>query len=93
LSGLSIAALGPTRREPNPGGILMSKNMSGMDRTLRILIALGIVVLWQMGAIGGVLAVVLGIVAVAFVLTALIGWCPLYTPFRISTRRPAAGGP
>ena len=71
----------------------MSKNMSGMDRTIRILIAVGIIALWWLGAIGGVLAIILGVVAVAFVVTALVGWCPLYTPLRISTRRPAAGGP
>lgn len=71
----------------------MSKNLSGMDRTLRILIAIGIFVLWRMGVIGGTLAIVLSIVAVAFVLTALMSWCPLYGVFRISTRRPAASGP
>lgn len=65
----------------------MTKNMGTVDRAIRILIAIAVGVLWYTGRIGGTLAIVLGIFAVVFVLTSLVGWCPLYNPLRISTRR------
>lgn len=65
----------------------MTKNMGTVDRAIRILIAIAVGFLWYTGRIGGTLAIVLGIFAVVFVLTSLVGWCPLYNPLRISTRR------
>lgn len=63
----------------------MMKNMGGLDRILRILLAVAVVVLYFTGVISGTLAIILGIVAVIFLLTSLIGFCPLYKPFGIST--------
>lgn len=63
----------------------MKKNMGTVDRVVRLIIAAIIAVLYFTGQISGTLAIVLGIVAIAFVLTSLIGWCPLYVPFKIST--------
>jgi hypothetical protein len=36
-------------------------------------------------SISGVAAVILGIIAVIFILTSIIGFCPLYVPLKIST--------
>jgi hypothetical protein len=69
----------------------MIKNMGTVDRTIRIVIALLIAVAYFTGRIGGTLAIVLGIFAMAFLLTSLVGWCPAYMPFRISTGKPPAG--
>jgi hypothetical protein len=33
----------------------------------------------------------LGIVAVAFLVTSLVGWCPSYLPFGLSTRKAGEG--
>lgn len=66
----------------------MTKNMGAADRGIRILIALVIAALYFTGRISGTLAIVLGIVAVAFFLTSLVGWCPSYLPFGLSTRKP-----
>ncbi len=66
----------------------MTKNMGTVDRVIRILIALAIAALYFTGRISGTVAIVLGIVALAFFLTSLVGWCPSYLPFGISTRRP-----
>lgn len=63
----------------------MQKNMGTVDRVIRIAIAAIIVALYYMGQISGTLAIVLIIVAIAFALTSLIGWCPAYLPFHIST--------
>ena len=63
----------------------MKKNMSSLDRILRVIIAAAVAVLYFMGVLTGTWAIVLGVVAVIFLLTGLIGFCPLYTLFKIST--------
>ncbi len=67
----------------------MLKNMGTIDRVIRFLIAIAIVVLYFTGKIGGFPAIVLGIIAVAFLATSLIGTCPGYMPFGFSTRKRA----
>ena len=61
------------------------KNMSGLDRILRIIIAAGVAVLYFTGVLSGTWAIVLGVLAVIFVITGLIGFCPLYKLFGTST--------
>lgn len=51
----------------------MTKNMGSLDRTARIIIALVVAALYFTGTIGGVLALVLGVLSVVFVATSLIG--------------------
>lgn len=65
----------------------MTKNMGTLDRVIRLLIAVLIAVLYLTHVISGVAAVVLCIVAVGFVITSLVGFCPLYVPLKISTRK------
>lgn len=65
----------------------MKKNMGTIDRVVRTIIAAAIAVLYFTGQISGTLAIVLGIVAVAFLLTSLVSRCPTYMPFGISTRK------
>lgn len=65
----------------------MKKNMGTLDRTLRISIALVVGVLYFTGQISGLAATVLGVIAVAFLLTSSVGSCPLYLPFGWSTLR------
>jgi hypothetical protein len=65
----------------------MKQNMGSADRIIRLLAVVVIGYLYFTNLISGTLASILGIVAVAFVLTSIIGWCPLYTPFKISTRK------
>jgi hypothetical protein len=65
----------------------MKKNMGTIDRVIRTVIAVVIAVLYFTGQISGTVAIVLGIVAVAFLLTSLVGVCPIYNPFGISTRK------
>jgi hypothetical protein len=63
----------------------MKKNMGTIDRVIRILLALVVVILYITGSITGVAAIILGILAVVFILTSLIGFCPLYLPLKICT--------
>lgn len=65
----------------------MKKNMGTADRVIRAIVAVVIGFLYFTGAISGTLAVILGIVAVAFLLTSIIGVCPSYMPFGISTMK------
>ena len=65
----------------------MNKNMGTADRAIRILIAVAIGVLYFMNVISGTVAIVLGIIAVVFLLTSFIGSCPAYIPFGLSTRK------
>ena len=65
----------------------MKKNMGSVDRMVRTLIAIGIGVLYVTGRISGTLAVVLGVIAVVFLLTSFLAWCPAYAPIGLSTRK------
>jgi len=65
----------------------MKKNMGTNDRVIRLTIVLIIAGLYLTGSLSGTPGMILGIVAVAFLVTSLIGWCPTYLPFKISTRK------
>jgi hypothetical protein len=70
----------------------MSKNMGTADRVIRTLLAVVIGALYFMNVISGTVAIVLGIVAVIFLLTSFVGSCPAYIPFKISTRKAGDSG-
>jgi fatty acid desaturase len=63
----------------------MTKNMGKTDKTIRIIAAIVIAILILVGALTGVWAWILGIIAVVFAVTSAISFCPLYTIFGIST--------
>ena len=63
----------------------MKKNMGTIDRVIRILLAVVVIILYLTGSITGVAAIILGILALAFIITGLIGFCPLYVLLKIST--------
>lgn len=65
----------------------MKKNMGMADRAIRTLIAIVLIVLLFNGTIHGLLGTVLAIVAIVFLLTSLISFCPAYLPFGLSTRK------
>ena len=63
----------------------MKKNMGTIDKIVRIVLALVVVILYFTNVVSGVLGIVLLVVAGIFVLTSLFSFCPLYLPFGIST--------
>ncbi len=65
----------------------LNQNMGTLDRIIRLIIAAVITVLYFTGNLSGVAAIILGMLAVIFVATSLIGFCPLYLPFGLSTRK------
>jgi uncharacterized membrane protein len=67
--------------------VKMKQNMSSADRIIRAIVAVVLAALIYFNVLTGTAALVLGIVAGIFVLTALIGFCPLYTIFKFSTKK------
>lgn len=67
----------------------MKTNMGMIDRVMRLVIAIAIAVLYFTGIINGTTAIVLLVVGGVFLLTSLVGFCPLYFPFHISTKKKA----
>jgi hypothetical protein len=63
----------------------MKKNMSSMDKGIRILLAVIIVILYFTNQINGMAAIILGVFVVIFLLTSAVSFCPLYAPFKLST--------
>ena len=68
----------------------MKRNMGSTDRLIRVLLAAVVAVLYFTDVISSTLAVILGIIAVIFLLTSAMGVCPLYIPLKISTKKTAA---
>ena len=65
----------------------MKKNMGAVDKVIRILVAVVFVILFFANVISGILGITLMVLAVVFVLTSVVSFCPLYWPFGISTNK------
>jgi hypothetical protein len=65
----------------------MPKNMGGLDRVVRVIIALVVAFLILSGRLSALPAILLGILALVFLLTSAVGSCPLYMPLKISTKK------
>jgi len=56
-----------------------------MDRNIRLVIAIVLAILFYTEVISGTLAIVALVVAIVFILTGLLNFCPLYTLLGINT--------
>ena len=65
----------------------MKNNMGTIDKVIRILVAVVVVVLYFTHVISGVLAIILLALSAIFVVTSLLSFCPLYLPLGLSTRK------
>jgi len=65
----------------------MKKNMGSADKTIRVFVAAIVALLYFTGVISGTLAIILMIFALVFIVTSLIGFCPLYPILGINTRK------
>lgn len=61
--------------------------MGSVDKIIRVIVAAIIAILYFTNVISGTLGIVLLVLAVIFVLTSLVSFCPLYAPFRFNTCR------
>jgi len=65
----------------------MKQNMGSADRILRVVLAVLVAVLYFTDSISGTVAIILGLFAVIFLATSAMGFCPLYLPFKLSTKK------
>lgn len=63
----------------------MKINMGSVDRIVRIVIAIVFSTLYFTGTVTGVAGVILLILGGIFILTSVVGFCPLYGLFGIKT--------
>jgi len=63
----------------------MKPNMGSLDRTLRILAAVGIIALYFTHVVTGTFGLMILAVAAVFLLTGFVSFCPLYAAFNFST--------
>lgn len=63
----------------------MKRNMGSIDKVVRIILSITIIILFLANIITGISATLLLILAGVFLFTTLAGFCPLYLPFNITT--------
>lgn len=66
----------------------MKKNMGTADRVIRVILAILFGALYFTETVTGTFGIVLLVLGVVFILTSLVGFCPLYAPFGIRTCAP-----
>ena len=65
----------------------LKKNMGSMDKTVRLVVAAVFLYVAIFLSVSSVVAWILGILAVVFIVTSFVGFCPLYAPFKLSTKK------
>jgi hypothetical protein len=64
----------------------MKTNLGTVDRVVRILIALVVVILYFTDQLSGTAAIILLVLAGIFIATSFISFCPIYWAFGISSK-------
>ena len=65
----------------------MKKNVGTIDKVIRILVAVVVVVLYFTNVISGTLGIILLALAAVFVATSLLSFCPIWLALGLSTRK------
>lgn len=63
----------------------MKKNMGSTDKLIRSVAAVIMAILYFTGVVPGTIGLILLVLAVVFVFTSAISFCPLYIPLGLST--------
>ena len=63
----------------------MKKNVGTVDKIVRTIVALVIAILFEIHVINGLYSKILVLVALAFLLTSIFGFCPVYTVLGVNT--------
>ncbi len=64
---------------------MFAQNVGGIDRIVRIVLGLALIVIGFF-VVGGAAGTVVGVIGFIPLLTGLVSRCPLYLPFKFSTR-------
>lgn len=65
----------------------MKTNMGVLDRIVRAIFALVVLVLYLSHQLSGTAFIILAVLSIVFLITAFIGFCPLYVPLKINTKK------
>lgn len=65
---------------------MLTQNVGGLDRIVRIMLGLVLIAV-GFAVLSGTGGTIVGLVGLIPLVTGLIGWCPLYLPFRFRTNR------
>ena len=65
---------------------MLTQNVGGLDRIVRIVLGLVLIAV-GFAVLSGTGGTIVGLVGLIPLVTGLIGWCPLYLPFRFRTNR------
>ncbi len=63
----------------------MKKNMGSVDQLVRLVVAITIGIMYYKNIISGTVGITLSIIAIVFLLTSLVGFCPIYSLFGVNT--------
>ena len=63
----------------------MKKNMGSADQGIRLLLAATLVVLYFSGVISGTFGMITLVIAAVFMVTTLVGYCPMYSLIGVKT--------
>jgi hypothetical protein len=64
----------------------LGQNESTVDRVIRIVVGIALVAMAATGIVAAPVTYVVWAVAVILLITGVVGFCPLYAIFRLSTR-------
>jgi uncharacterized membrane protein len=65
----------------------MKTNESNLDRVIRVIAGLALLVLFFANVIGGTLGIVLAVIGGILVITGAVGFCPLYALLKLRTNK------
>ena len=63
----------------------MKRNEASWDRVVRVVLAALFAYLYFAGIVTGGLGILLLVLGIVFLVTAIVGFCPLYSVFKFST--------
>jgi hypothetical protein len=63
----------------------MKTNVGNIDRIIRIVLAIVLAGLYFGGIVEGTIGIIILVLAAVFTLTAIVGFCPLYTLVGLNT--------
>ncbi len=63
----------------------MKRNLSNVDRIVRVVVAALFAYLYFAGIVTGGLGIVLVVLGAVFVLTSVVSFCPIYAMLKLST--------
>ena len=63
----------------------MKKNVGSIEKVIRLLVAALLIIFFYTNVVTGTLGYILLAVAAIFIVTSLLGWCPIWAIFRVNT--------